>query len=59
MTVSEMAQAQPLRLKVIEVKAGDTVERLAKRMAVADRQIERFRVLTASATRTGSGPAIW
>ncbi len=31
--------------KVIEVKAGDTVDKLAKRMAVADRHVERFRVL--------------
>jgi predicted Zn-dependent protease len=45
MTVAEMAQAQPLRLKVLEARAGDTVEKLAKRMAVADRQVERFRVL--------------
>ena len=45
MSVAEMAQAQPLRLKLVEVKAGDTVEKLAKKMAVADRQVERFRVL--------------
>ena len=45
MSVAEMAQAQPLRLKVFEVKAGDTVDKLAKRMAVADRHVERFRVL--------------
>jgi predicted Zn-dependent protease len=40
-----MAQAQPLRLKMVEVKAGDTVDKLAKRMAVADRHVDRFRVL--------------
>ena len=45
MSVSEMTQAQPLRLKVIPVKAGDTVDKLARRMAVTDRQAERFRVL--------------
>jgi predicted Zn-dependent protease len=45
MTVAEMAQAQPLRLKMVEVKAGDTVDKLAKRMAVADRHVDRFRVL--------------
>jgi len=27
------------------VRAGDTVERLASRMALIDRQVERFRVL--------------
>ena len=45
MTVAEMAQAQPLRLKMVQVKAGDTVDKLARRMAVADRHVERFRVL--------------
>ena len=30
---------------MVEVKRGDTVERLARRMAVADRPAERFRVL--------------
>jgi predicted Zn-dependent protease len=45
MTVAEMAQAKPLRLKVMTVKAGDTVEKLARRMAVNDRAAERFRVL--------------
>ena len=45
MSVSEIASAQPLRIKVVEVKRGDTVERFARRMGVADRQSERFRVL--------------
>jgi predicted Zn-dependent protease len=45
MTVSEIAQARPQRLKLIEVKAGDTAEKLAHRMAVTDRAVERFRVL--------------
>ena len=45
MTAPEIASAQPLRLKVVEVKRGDTVDKFAKRMAVADRQAERFRVL--------------
>jgi predicted Zn-dependent protease len=30
---------------VLTVGPGDTVEKLATRMAVADRQVERFRVL--------------
>ena len=30
---------------MVEVRAGDTVDKLARRMAVADRQAERFRVL--------------
>jgi predicted Zn-dependent protease len=34
-----------LRLQVVTVGPGDTVDKLAGRMAVADRQVERFRVL--------------
>jgi predicted Zn-dependent protease len=45
MTVQEIASAQPLRIKVVEVKRGDTVEKFTRRMAVADRPAERFRVL--------------
>jgi predicted Zn-dependent protease len=45
MTSAEIEQAQPLKLKIVEVKRGDTIDRLAKKMAVGDRQVERFRVL--------------
>jgi predicted Zn-dependent protease len=45
MTVAETNSAQPLRIKLVEVKRGDTVERFARRMAVGDRPVERFRVL--------------
>jgi predicted Zn-dependent protease len=45
MTSAEIEQAQPLKLKIVEVKRGDTIDRLAKKMAVSDRQVERFRVL--------------
>jgi predicted Zn-dependent protease len=45
MTLAEMQQAQPLRIKLVHVRAGDSVERLARRMAVSDRHVERFRVL--------------
>jgi predicted Zn-dependent protease len=45
MSLAEIEQAKPLRLKVITVAPGDTVDRLAGRMAVADRSVERFRVL--------------
>jgi predicted Zn-dependent protease len=45
MTVAEMQSARPQRLKVVEVKTGDTVEKLARRMATGDRPAERFRVL--------------
>ncbi len=45
MSLAEIEQAKPLRLRVLTVGPGDTVERLASRMAVPDRAFERFRVL--------------
>lgn len=39
------AAAKPLRIKIVKVTARNTVESLARRMAVADRPVERFRVL--------------
>jgi predicted Zn-dependent protease len=45
MSLAEIEDAKPLRLQVVTVGPGDTVEKLATRMAVADRQVERFRVL--------------
>jgi predicted Zn-dependent protease len=44
--LSEREKAtRPLRLKVVKVQPGDTVDSLAAGMAVADHQVERFRVL--------------
>jgi len=45
LSATEAQQAKPLRIKIVTVRAGDTVERLASRMALIDRQVERFRVL--------------
>jgi len=45
MTAQEIEGAQPLKLKIVEVKRDDTVEKLARHMAVNDRNVERFRVL--------------
>jgi len=45
MTLAEIEEAKPLRLTVVKVLPGDSVEKLAGRMAVADRAIERFRIL--------------
>lgn len=42
---AEARAARPLRLKIVTVGAGDTIERLASHMAYSDKQIERFRVL--------------
>ena len=51
LSVTEIDRVKPLRLRLVTVGAGDTVERLASRMAVSDRAAERFRVLN------GLGPA--
>jgi predicted Zn-dependent protease len=45
MTLAESQAAKPLHIKIVTVARGDTVERLASRMAVSDRAVERFRVL--------------
>ena len=45
MTLAESQAAKPLHIKIVTVAPGDTVERLAGRMAVPDRPVERFRVL--------------
>jgi predicted Zn-dependent protease len=45
LTLAEIQSAKPLRLKIVKVQPGDTVERLASRMALIDRQLDRFRVL--------------
>jgi predicted Zn-dependent protease len=45
MSLAEIEAARPLRLKIVTVAPGDTVERLASKMAVSDRAVERFRVL--------------
>jgi predicted Zn-dependent protease len=45
MSLAEIEDARPLRLQIITVGPTDTAEKLATRMAVADRPLERFRVL--------------
>lgn len=45
MSLKEAAAVRPLRLAIVTVRAGDTQERLAKRMAVSERPLETFRVL--------------
>jgi predicted Zn-dependent protease len=53
MRVAEIEAAKPLRLKVVTVAPGDTLERLASRMAVTDRPTERLRVLNGLAPGQG------
>ena len=45
MTLSEIRLAKPHRIKVVTVGPNDTIERMARRMMVSDRNAERFRVL--------------
>ncbi len=45
MSNAEIRSARPLRIRVVTVSARDSVERLAARMAVSDKPVERFRVL--------------
>jgi predicted Zn-dependent protease len=45
LTLEEIQAARPLRIKVIGVQPGDTVESLSHRMAALDRPLDRFRVL--------------
>src|SRR5215468_1931027 len=45
LTLDEIQAARPLRIKVITVQPGDTVDSLSHRMAGIDHPTERFRVL--------------
>ncbi|KJC60523.1 Zn-dependent protease [Bradyrhizobium sp. LTSPM299] len=45
LTLEEIQSARPLRIKVINVQPGDTVESLSHRMAGVDHPADRFRVL--------------
>ena len=45
LSAAEAAALKPLRIRVVTVRAGDTPESLARRMAVADYPLEHFRVL--------------
>ena len=45
LTLEEIQAARPLRIKIITVQPGDTVDSLAHRMAGVDRPTERFRIL--------------
>jgi predicted Zn-dependent protease len=45
LTLEETRSTKPLRLRVVKVQPGDTVESLSARMALLDHQVERFQVL--------------
>ena len=44
---TEAASLRPLRLRIVTVRPGDTIDSLGQRMAVDDYRVERFRVLNA------------
>jgi predicted Zn-dependent protease len=56
MSIAESKAARPLRLRVVTVGNGDTVEQLASRMAVVDRKLERFRILNGLETSDRLNP---
>src|SRR5205807_678549 len=43
LTAQEAASAHPPRVRVVNVAAGDSAESIARRMALKDHAIERFR----------------
>jgi predicted Zn-dependent protease len=45
LTEAERAQLKPYRIKVVTVRPGDTVARLAERLPYLDHKLERFQVL--------------
>ncbi len=56
LTLAEIQAARPLRLKVVTVKPGDTVESLSQRMQGVDRPQERFRILNGLDARASVKP---
>jgi predicted Zn-dependent protease len=45
MSLAETSSAKPLRIRIVTVAEDDTVEKIAARMSIHDRAIERFRIL--------------
>jgi predicted Zn-dependent protease len=56
LTLAEIQAARPLRLKVVTVQPGDTVESLSHRMQGLDHPVERFRVLNGLDARSTVKP---
>lgn len=51
LSLAEIDATHPLRIHVVTVRPGDTVESLAQRMAGLDRPVERFRTLNGLGAR--------
>jgi predicted Zn-dependent protease len=56
LTLAEIQAARPLRIKVVTVQPGDTVDTLAHRMQGVERPVERFRVLNGLDARSTVKP---
>jgi predicted Zn-dependent protease len=56
MTLAESQAAKPLHIRIITVAQGETVERLASKMATPDRPVERFRILNGLAATERVNP---
>jgi predicted Zn-dependent protease len=56
LTLNEIQAARPLRLRVVPVKPGDTVESMARRMQGVDRPLERFRIINGLDQRAALRP---
>jgi len=56
LTLAEIQAARPLRIRVITVQPGDTVESLSHRMSGVDRPMDRFRILNGLDARTTLKP---
>lgn len=56
LTLAEIQAARPLRIKIIQVQPGDSIESLSHRMASVDRQLDRFRILNGFDSRSTVKP---
>lgn len=56
LSLAEIDATRPLRIHVVTVRPGDTVESLAQRMTSVDRPVERFRTLNGLGAREAVKP---
>jgi len=56
LTLNEIQAARPLRVKIVSVKPGDTVESMSRRMQGVDRPMERFRIINGLDQRAALRP---
>ena len=56
LTLAEIQAARPLRIKIVTVQPGETVETMATRMQGVDRPLDRFRVLNGLDARSTLKP---